>query len=287
MDGSQQNQIDNINKKTKKWIDGVKTSSLTRTQVYISLKTSVSKTVTYSLTATSIDEKMMNQVSVPIYTTALPRMGIMHTLPLAFRYAPSRYHGIDLPYFPAEQIIQKTEIFLMHGGQDSQVGINLKVCMESIQLEIGVLEVLFEYPFSDYGHLTQCSWIRHLWKMYDKYNIRMKGDYIRPQLTREHDECLMEKLIYESTFTKSQIAAINRCRIYLQVLTTADIANGNGTFITKKSYYGERDYDRQSMYIWPNQEKPPNKDWRLWRMEVENIWAGTGTRRLQIGRAHV
>ena len=259
------------NWKTKKWINGIKASSFTRKQVYISLKTSVTKTVTYSLTATSIDDKMMNQISVPIYTTALPRMGIMHTLPLAFRYAPSHYHGIDLPYFPAEQLIQKTEMFLMNGSQDTQVGINLALCMESIQLELDVLEVLFEYPYSEYGHLIQRSWIRHLWQMCDKYHIRLKGDYTRPKKTREYDECLMKKLIFESNFTKLQIEAINRCRIYMQVVTLADIANGSGTFVTKKAYMGERDLDRQSMYIWPTQEKPPKKDWKLWKIAIENI----------------
>ena len=154
VDRSQQNQIENINRKTKKWIDGIKASSLTRKQVYISLKTSVTNTVTYSLTVTSIDNKMMNQISVPIFTTAFPRMGIMHTLPLAFRCAASRYHGIDLPYFPAAQLIQKTEMFLMNGSQETQVGINLTICLESIQLELGVLEVLFDYPYSAYGQVS-------------------------------------------------------------------------------------------------------------------------------------
>ena len=76
VDGSQMNQVTNINRKTIKWIDGIKSSALTKKEVYVSLMIYVTKTVAYSLTATSIDEKQMTKISIPIYKTALPRMGI-------------------------------------------------------------------------------------------------------------------------------------------------------------------------------------------------------------------
>ena len=94
-------------KKTNKRSEGIKKGSLSRKETYISLKTGVSKTITYSFTATSLDEKDLHKISTPVYKTALPRMGILPTLPLPYRYASSRYQGIDMPHLPVEQIIKK------------------------------------------------------------------------------------------------------------------------------------------------------------------------------------
>ena len=281
VNGSQWNQIENINNKTAKWIDGITKNSLTKREVYISMTTSVCKTVAYSLTATSIDEKMMMKVSTPIFKAALPRMGILPTLPIAFRYASSRYQGIDMMNFNTEQLVQKSEIFLTHINQNTQVGTSLLLCLEDIQLEVGITEHLFDLPFHEYGHLTQNSWIRHLWKECWKHNIKLKGTYNKPKLQRENDICLMQQLIGHNNFTKKQIAAINRCRIYLQALTLSDIANGTGSFVTKMAYEGIKDQHRKSKWIWPNQAKPQKKDWRLWKDAIEMIWTQTGTRRIR------
>ena len=107
------------------------------------------------------------------------------------------------------------------------------LCLEDIQLEVGITEHLFDLPFHEFGHLTQNSWIRHLWKECWKHNIKLKGTYNKPKLQRENDICLMQQLIGHNSFTKKQIAAINRCRIYMQALTLSDIANGTGSFVTK------------------------------------------------------
>ena len=279
-DGNQYNQLVNINKKTTKWIEGIKHSALTKKEVYISLMTSVSKTISYSLSATSFNEKELRQISTPVYKVALPRMGVLPTLPLQYRYAPSRYQGIDLPNFEVEQLIQKITIFLMHGNQNTQIGNSITLCLEEIQLELGLMHNFFTTPYNKFGHLTQRSWIRHLWESCSKHNITLRGKYAMPVLQREHDIGLMDTLISSRTFSKQQEAAINRCRIYLQAVTLSDIVDGAGLSVSKQAYDGYRDIFRVSKWTWPNQERPPLKDWRLWRDAINYCWTGTGTRRL-------
>ena len=279
-DGNQENQLVNINKKTRKWIDGIQHSALTKKEVYISLMTSVSKTISYSLSATSFSDKQIRRISTPVYKIALARMGVLPTLPLQYRYAPSRYQGIDLTNFDVEQTIQKIIIFLMHGNQSTQIGKSFTLCLEEIQLELGLLHNLFETPFHKFGHLTQFSWLRHLWEMCSKYKITLRGKYSTPTLQREHDIGLMDTLISSRTFSKHQEAAINRCRIYLQVVTLSDIVDGSGLSISKHVYEGHRDVFRTSKWTWPNQARPPLQDWRLWRDAINYCWTGTGTTRL-------
>ena len=133
----------NINDKIKKWLTGMEHSFLTRKETYISLMTSVTKTITYSFTTTSLSNSEMHQISTPIYKMALPRMGILPTLPLPYRYASSRYQGMDFQYLPVEQLVKKIEAFLYHGNQATQVGKSLTMCLEDIQIETGLLNSIF------------------------------------------------------------------------------------------------------------------------------------------------
>ena len=281
VDGSQGNQVNNIINKSEKWIKGVQNSALSRKEIYVSLLNAVSKTITYSFTATSINETEMRKISTPLYKVALPRMGILPTLPLPYRYASSRYQGIDMNHFPTEQIIKKLDAMVYHGNQKTQVGRSISMCLEDIQLETGLIGNIFDYEYSKFGFLTQPSWLRHLWHECDKHGIALNGKYAQPQLTRENDFCLMERLCNSNHFTKQQILIINRCRIYLQVITLADISDSSGGFVTEYAYAGNKSTDRNSKYVWPNQIKPPPRHWILWRDAIELVWSGSGNHRIQ------
>ena len=155
------------------------------------------------------------------------------------------------------------------------------MCLEDIQLETGLIGNIFDYEYSKFGFLTQPSWLQHLWHECDKHEIALHGKYAQPQLTRENDFCLMERLCNSNHFTKQQILIINRCRIYLQVITLADISDSSGGFVTEYAYAGNKSTDRNSKYVWPNQIKPPPRHWTLWRDAIELVWSGSGNHRIQ------
>jgi len=72
-------------------------------------------------------------------------------------------------------------------------------------------------------------------------------------------------------FAQSGIAAksrrpINRCRMFLQALTVADIATGNGRAIRRDAWSGIQDLHLNlRRYNWTRQERPSAADWRAWR----------------------
>lgn len=169
---------------------------------------------TYSFTATSFSDKDLQKISTPIYKLALPRMGILPTLPLPYRYASSRYQGIDLIYLPTEQLVKKAEAMLYHGNQNTQVGKSLTMCLEDVQLETGLICNVFQYDFTKFGYLTQTSWIRHLWESCHKHEVQLKGSYATPKLCNENDFCLIEQLCNANVFTKKQIIIIKDILFY-------------------------------------------------------------------------
>ena len=46
--------------------------------------------------------------------------------------------------------------------------------------------------------------------------------------------------LYQANFSADAILKINRCRMYLKVLTLADISLGDGGFIDPEMYHGRK-----------------------------------------------
>jgi hypothetical protein len=57
-----------------------------------------------------------------------------------------------------------------------------------------------------------------------------------PKLKREHNQCIMDVLL--QCGLKENAIKINRCRIYLQATTLADISNPEGTHINNFAWGG-------------------------------------------------
>ena len=57
-----------------------------------------------------------------------------------------------------------------------------------------------------------------------------------------------------SGFYGFQLAAINRCRLYLQVIYLSDITTGDGKYISTAVYNSEITKWYTDRYEWPNQE---------------------------------
>ena len=52
--------------------------------------------------------------------------------------------------FDTEQLIQKTEMFITHANQPTQVGTGILLTIEDIHLEVGVIDHLFDLPYHDF-----------------------------------------------------------------------------------------------------------------------------------------
>lgn len=61
-------------------------------------------------------------------------------------------------------------------------------------------------------------------------------------------------------FKASQLLQLNRCRVYFQVLTLADIVSTDGLCIIPDILVGAPLLDQKSTLNWPNQQRPPAKD---------------------------
>ena len=85
---------------------------------------------------------------------------------------------------------------------------------------------------------------------------------------------LMERLMLQNNgmFDEKDISSINKCRLYLQVITLADIGTGDGKSISNKALFGTKDKGRKSKWTWPRQNRPPEHEWDIWIQCVNYIW---------------
>jgi hypothetical protein len=91
-----------------------------------------------------------------------------------------------------------------------------------------------------------------------------KSWYLETQ--RTNDLFLMDTIMnHLPHFPPKTLKHLNACRIFLQVITLADITDGSGCGILKCSLIGVQHSDQRSSYKWPKQIRQSSEAWRLWQ----------------------
>ena len=88
------------------------------------------------------------------------------------------------------------------------------------------------------------------------------------ELLREKDSMLSSNFAIAErmkVITKGEWSSANRCRLFLQVLTVADISTGYGTAIDTNYLKGVQQTERPRVADWPTQGQPSKQDWTAWR----------------------
>ena len=85
----------------------------------------------------------------------------------------------------------------------------------------------------------------------------------RPSLQREGDCSLMEVFSHIKGITQGQLEKLNEVRLFLRVITIADLANPDGTHIPDGMLVG--DWQAGSDLLWPERPKPLKAWWALFR----------------------
>jgi len=65
----------------------------------------------------------------------------------------------------------------------------------------------------------------------------------------------------------SELALLNRCRMYLQVVFISEICNGTGTQIAQHYWEGQKTTSI-SPYNWPRTHIPTQAKWNVWRQRL-------------------
>jgi len=263
--GSETPQLEKMQKAVDKWNILMESSRL---PPVLNLQVTLSKihrTLSYPLPTLSIPEHDLQLLSDTLYWKTLPKCGIVRTFPIYARTLPYTYQGLNLPDLYLEQEISKVKELLNLGSVDSITSKQLYLGLETLQLHVGVRDIILNYDFNKFQSITPSSWLKSIWQFLSSQEYTIKGWPHQLQNPRDNDQCLMETIVNSNELSHTELDRINQCRIYLQVWSLSDIVDGNGTRITDKAFAGYRDSSRTSTLTWNDRKRPHYVCWLEWR----------------------
>ena len=142
------------------------------------------------------------------------------------------------------------------------LGKMLRLCEETVKLELGMSGNLFAIPYIKTHFLVTNSWLKNLWQ----FEIMLQDQSPPLPTSSDKDKFIMDICLHNN-LQRTDMIRINKCRKYLKVLTIGDIINGNGKSIISSIKYGQRSSAYTLTLQWPIQKDPGQKAWSVWRDE--------------------
>ena len=195
-------------------------------------------------------------------------MGFPCTYPQAVVFSPTTHGGIGSINLRIEQGIVIV-IEVMRTLRTPSHGQNiLRIFLRTKQHASGLSKPLLEYPDLWAPHLEGDYYV-YLRKFLVEHKIQLECACVkRPELERENDKFLMDVACAKSKedLGEVDIKTINYYRCYVEVQRMSDICTADGHYILQSVMDGQRSGSQsQSRLEEIIQERPENKEWRVWR----------------------
>jgi hypothetical protein len=260
--------------KAKVWSELVKKGHLTAMDVMKAMDSTIIPALQYPLPALTLTEMECKKIMAPILEVTLPHSHICRTYPRAVVYGPKSLMGLGKTDLYVKQGATQIGLVQQYLHTDTITGELLRANVEAIKMFLGTGQNIFTLDYQRFHKLVPPSLMKHVWYFAYKHKIiiqeEVTGNII---LRRENDRFIMDVIALQcEDFSTNELAHINRCRMYLQVTTLADITNGNGTMIRQGVQKGQMTSHNQPYYKWPRQTRPGMASWRLWRKALKKCF---------------
>ena len=272
-DGNESEQTKQMKDKATQWSNNIRKGFLSRADIQFGVQTSLYPSITYGLMATALTAEQGADVFKPVRANVLGPMGYNRTIPATVVHGPVKYGGMGIKDIYTIQGTEHLKVLLDETRGNSPTAGLLQIAHQDHILEIGRDRFLYDWKFSEVAHLMTETWVKNTLKFISDTNLKVEGDLPRLHTWRDGDTMLMDEFetTQGHTINKQDLIRANRCRQYLQVLTRADIASGNGTKILQSAWKVEKDWTSCSAnaYRWPKQPRPSQQDIKAWQRVLQ------------------
>ena len=187
--------------------------------------------VTYPMSVTTFTETQCKSMNTIIDKIMINKLRLNRHMPKAVVYAPLTLGGIGYPSF---QIIQDQKgilTMLKHFRWNGTVANDMLTVLSAIQLIAGWTTPIFEDTTTRLDYIQQ-GWFTHQRSRMGRMQATMWIEHQWcPDIQRVHDRALMQAFLAIPNITRSRLMRANLVRIYLRVITIAELANTTGTHI--------------------------------------------------------
>jgi hypothetical protein len=262
--GSNKGAIRTMTATALEYAQAITSSHLTRADTLTSYVQHLLPKIRYQLPALSLSTADCNKLMTPLLKAALPKLHINRNTARSIVHGPVTLGGMALPHLATVQGIDKLHLLLGHTRLEDDTGKLLQIDISYVQLLSGSSSLFLNKPYSDYGWI-EWGWVTSLWSFLEDTNFTFTYTSLWiPPIARVGDLSLMDYFISQRLSHRT-LAILNSCRIYLQVITLADITSADGRYILPEAKAGTCIPHRTSNLEWPIQGRPSPADWRLWR----------------------
>lgn len=210
-DRNNDEQVEELREKGEEWVDKTRAGLTNKYKAWLSLNTTVMKSIKYPLPALTLTEAKSKYIMASILKAGLQNSGICANMARVAVYSDRKFQGLHLknPYIKSG--IDKIHVWADHQERGDLTEKLLLSTYESLQLEVGTEKSYWEYNYKKLAEAVTYSWHTSMWEFNSKQDIVIKGNLPTIKIMRDNDACIMDLLYNNNNITPSQLAACNRC----------------------------------------------------------------------------
>ena len=221
----------------------------------------------YSAPVIGFNNSQLQKIQKSVVNSCLSAAGYCNRMPRAVVYGTDQYGGMEWDAIGIVFLYEKLKLLIGSVRLQDTVGRLMNVQLSWLQLFSGISTPLFEanmvVPYLPKGWLTNLH--GHL--VYNNIQVVLAAGWV-PSKQRSNDRVLMDIVVH--SFPEWMWGGINRCRLYLEATTVADITTLDGTFVPQDIRLVKRKL-RKNKLAFPAQSKPGKKDIHYWTHFMDTI----------------
>jgi Reverse transcriptase (RNA-dependent DNA polymerase). len=212
--------------------------TLTWAQAQIASRSTIGKTLLYSLPVTAFEERECKELQKTYLRAMLGKIGVVWTAPAIIATAPLWLGGFGLLSFEIEQFVSHIGMLLQHGHQHTSLtGLLLRTSLEYYAVEAGLPGDPLRLPEVQY--VTQQTWIFNTIKAMRTYRVHISSD-IPSLLPWTTNDIFLMQLFDSQQISRGTLRTLNKVRLYLRVVTVSDLLSADGRIYDVNIVSGNR-----------------------------------------------
>jgi ribonuclease HI len=267
--GKWHDEIKYLQEKADKIAHRILKANCTRNDASILERCVYRPSLTYSLEVTNLSQKDCDKIQSKAISHILAKAGYNRNMPRSVVFGPSSLGGIGFTNLYTEQGVSHIHSYIRHTRANDAIGKLMHISLDYLQLTAGVGRHILQQPSEHNFSYTGAQWMCCLHQFLYENNLAITTPRAyKPTERRVNDKLLIDVALEH--FNKSELVAINQCRLYLRVETISDISTANGLKLQHIIRKAQRP-NSHSLLLWPQQPKPSTKLWTIWRQLLQHI----------------
>lgn len=259
--GTETKQVEHMIEKIETWSNKTGDKGISRYHARTAVSSTLGRTLVYPLPASCFTQKESVKIQRSLNQATLGMMGISRSVAHTLAITPTKLGGYGILDIQIEQLVQHIHILAQHMHDDSVTGRLIHISLDQYIFESGK----GGDPFICYNaYTTPSTWIDRTIEDLCTHGIKLHHNTPSLREWGHGDRFIMDHI---QQCDKKYGKSINRVRMYLWVVTLADITTANGLQIDKHILQGNRSTNNpspsQTCYNWGEVQTPTKKDREL------------------------